>query len=89
MSYSTVSPTTASPSAEASGAALAVAFLDEPPLAGKNLDRELSAVFASHGPLEALERATEAMRIGHCDDTRPAQMLIDEIYAGLGWDVQT
>lgn len=40
-------------------------------------------------PLEALERATEAMRIGHCDDTRPAQVLIDEIYAGLGWGVQT
>lgn len=36
-------------------------------------------------PLEALERATEARRIGHLDDTGPADRLIAEIYAELGW----
>lgn len=36
-------------------------------------------------PLDALERAAEAMRIGHLDDTQAASRLIAEIYADLGW----
>lgn len=43
------------------------------------------ALWAANRPLAALERATEALRIGHGDDTRPALALIDEIYDNLGW----
>ncbi|MFV0301618.1 MAG: glycosyltransferase family 2 protein [Paracoccus sp. (in: a-proteobacteria)] len=35
--------------------------------------------------LEALERAVEAKRIGHLDDTRVASQLITRIYRTLGW----
>jgi hypothetical protein len=35
--------------------------------------------------LAALERATEALRLGHLDETTLAQMLIARIYAQLGW----
>jgi hypothetical protein len=35
--------------------------------------------------MEALERAVEAKRIGHLDDTRPALLLIEKIYSKLGW----
>ena len=35
--------------------------------------------------LDAIERATEALRIGHMNDTRRAQALLDRIYKGLGW----
>lgn len=36
-------------------------------------------------PLDALERATEAMRLGHRDDVNGARDLIDNLYARLGW----
>ena len=35
--------------------------------------------------LEAVERATSALRLGHLNDTRTAQALLDAAYAGLGW----
>jgi hypothetical protein len=36
-------------------------------------------------PLDAIERATEALRIGHMNDTRRAQALLNRICKGLGW----
>ena len=35
--------------------------------------------------LEAVERATSALRLGHLNDTRKAQAVLDAAYAGLGW----
>jgi hypothetical protein len=35
--------------------------------------------------VEAIERATAAIRLGHCDDTRAAQNVIAVAYAKLGW----
>jgi hypothetical protein len=35
--------------------------------------------------LEAIERATEALRLGHIDDTRAAERVIDDAYSRLGW----
>jgi hypothetical protein len=36
-------------------------------------------------PLEAIERASQALHLGHADDTRPAQRVIDLAYTQLGW----
>lgn len=37
------------------------------------------------GELQAIERATEAIRLGCMDDTQLAQRVIDSAYAPLGW----
>jgi hypothetical protein len=42
-------------------------------------------LFRENRPLEALERAAEAIRIGHLNDTVRAERLIGQIYTRLGW----
>jgi GT2 family glycosyltransferase len=43
------------------------------------------ALFLAGRSLDAIERATEALRIGHMSDTRRARALLDQICKGLGW----
>lgn len=42
-------------------------------------------LLAQDRAVEAIERATEAIRLGRCDDTRAAQNVIAAAYARLGW----
>lgn len=56
--------------------------------AGKTYESALlhaQTLHKQNRPLEALERATEAIRIGHLDDTGKAEDLIDRLVAELGW----